>query len=79
MKNTRLMSLDGGFARVRQEDAEFQIGPYDRFVFAVGSASNNQLAEALDVEMNIEVIGDAREPLSIYEAVRDGHDAAMRL
>jgi len=79
MKNTRLVSLDGGFARVRQEDAEFQLGPFDRFVFAVGSASNNPLAEALGVEMNIEVIGDAREPLGIYEAVRDGHDAAMRL
>jgi hypothetical protein len=64
---------------VKSEEKLTQLGPFDSFVFAVGSKSNRDLAEAMDQKMPVEVIGDAVRPRTIYEAVCEGFEAALQL
>jgi hypothetical protein len=51
----------------------------DFIVAAVGYRSNNQLVEEINDHIPVTVIGDASKPGTIYEAIRDGFDAAVGL
>lgn len=79
LKNTCLKSVAGRAVRVDCAGQEMRLGPFERVVFAVGAKSDRHLADDLPGDLPIEIIGDARQPLSIYEAVRDGYEAALRL
>jgi 2,4-dienoyl-CoA reductase-like NADH-dependent reductase (Old Yellow Enzyme family)/thioredoxin reductase len=76
---TKLIAIRDQWARVKSEEKLTQLGPFDSFVFAVGSKSNRDLAEAMDQKMPVEVIGDAVRPRTIYEAVCEGFEAALQL
>jgi len=45
----------------------------------VGSKSNRDLLEAMDPKLLVEAVGDAVQPRTIYEAVREGFEAALKL
>ena len=79
MKNTCVTEVVDRSVRVQYGKQLRQLGPFDRIVFAVGGASDRGLADALGKELELEVIGDAHQPLSIYEAMREGYEAALRL
>jgi 2,4-dienoyl-CoA reductase-like NADH-dependent reductase (Old Yellow Enzyme family)/thioredoxin reductase len=76
---TKLIAIEDQWARVESEEKLGRLGPFDNFVFAVGSKSNRDLVEALDQKLPVEVIGDAVQPRTIYEAVREGFESALRL
>jgi len=48
-------------------------------VSAVGYRSNTQLVEEINDDIPATVIGDASRPGTIFEAIRDGFDAAAGL
>ncbi|MDD3719498.1 MAG: hypothetical protein PHP28_12645 [Actinomycetota bacterium] len=54
--------------------------PVDGVVLAVGVRSDDRLARELGGRVpRVRVVGDAREPGRIHNAVRDGFDAAWEL
>lgn len=62
-----------------QEDVETLL-PADTVVLAIGAVANNSLEEELkDKVNNLHVIGDAKKPRKINEAVREGFDLALTL
>lgn len=79
LTKTRLESVDGGLVHARTEAGPVTLGPFDHIVMAVGYKSEKGLAQALDGKVPISVVGDASQPRSIYEAVKEGFDAACNL
>lgn len=54
--------------------------PADSVILAVGAKPNNQLYEEIkDLEMEIHLIGDAKQVRKAYEAVEEGYKAALSL
>ena len=76
---TKLIAIEDSWARVESEGKLTQLGPFDNFVFAVGSTRNRQLFEVMDQILPVNVIGDAVQPRTIYEAVREGFETALQL
>ena len=79
LNRTKLIALEDQWVRVESEGKRTKLGPFDYFVFAVGSKSNRDLLEAMDPKLPVEAIGDAVQPRTIYEAVREGFEAALKL
>ena len=79
MSLTKLIAIEDQWARVESEEKLTRLGPFDNFVFAVGSKSNRDLFEAIGQKLPVEVIGDAGKPRTIYEAVREGFESALQL
>jgi 2,4-dienoyl-CoA reductase-like NADH-dependent reductase (Old Yellow Enzyme family)/thioredoxin reductase len=79
MSGTRLQSVDGGTVRAETHAGVITLGPFDHIVLAVGYKSEAGLAKDLAGEFPLQTIGDARQPRSIYEAVKEGFDAALDL
>lgn len=79
LTGTRLTGAEGDHVRVEKNGEGARLGPFDVIVFALGSRSDRRLAEGLPEGRKVVVIGDAREPRSIYEAVSEGYEAALRL
>ena len=79
LKRTKLLAIEDQWAQVESEEKQTRLGPFDYFVFAVGSRSNRQLADTVAVDVPVTVIGDAVQPRTIYEAVREGFQAALQL
>lgn len=79
LTGTRLAGAEGDHVIVEREGEGRSIGPFDMIVFAVGSRSNRSVADQLPHGFRLVVIGDAKQPRSIFEAVSEGHEAAERL
>ena len=79
LANTRLTGAEGNHVLVEINGEGQRLGPFDVIVFALGSRSNRRVAEQLPEGCNVVVIGDANQPRSIYEAVSEGYEAAIRL
>jgi NADPH-dependent 2,4-dienoyl-CoA reductase/sulfur reductase-like enzyme len=78
---TRVVRLEEGYAVFhRGEGPEDRMGPFDTVVVAVGAVARDELSEDLKVRgLIVHVIGDARQPRQIYDAVRDGWETARLL
>ena len=79
LSRTKLLAIEDQWAQVESKEKLTRLGPFDNFVFAVGSRSNRDLVHAVDQKLPVEVIGDAVEPRTIYEAVREGFELALQL
>ncbi len=79
LNRTKLNAIEDKWVLVESEGRFTRLGPFDYFVFAVGSKSNRNLLEAIDQKLPVEVIGDAIQPRTIYEAVREGFESALQL
>jgi NADPH-dependent 2,4-dienoyl-CoA reductase/sulfur reductase-like enzyme len=79
MNRTKLIAVEDQWVRVESEERLTRLGPFDYYVFAVGSKSNRDLVDALEQKLPVEVIGDAVQPRTIYEAVREGFESALQL
>ncbi len=77
--STSLISIEDKWVKIESEGKRTKLGPFDYFVFAVGSKSNRDLLEAMDPKLLVEAVGDAVQPRTIYEAVREGFEAALKL
>jgi 2,4-dienoyl-CoA reductase-like NADH-dependent reductase (Old Yellow Enzyme family)/thioredoxin reductase len=75
---TELLRLEEGRAVVRKGDAELELGPFDDVVVATGNhpydALSGQMREA---GFTVMVVGDARKPGRIADAVTAGHVAGV--
>jgi pyruvate/2-oxoglutarate dehydrogenase complex dihydrolipoamide dehydrogenase (E3) component len=75
---TRLLSLEDGEALVRDESTggERSLGSFDSVLVAVGNRSYDPFSAALqETGLEVEVVGDAREPGQIWDAIQDGRAA----
>ena len=74
---TRLLEIRDNSVLVEDGTGHVEI-PADTVVMAVGSRSENTLAQALsDSGVEATVIGDAKTPRKISDAVREGFEAAL--
>ena len=80
LTDTRIVRFDGGTAFAEINRKEQPLGTFDSVVMAVGTKSLNDLIEPLQKQnIDVEVIGDAKKPGQIYDAVKDGFDIATKI
>jgi len=79
MKDTTPTAVIGNKVEVKTADGTQTLDSIDFIVSAVGYRSNTQLAEEINNDLPATVIGDASRPGTIFEAIRDGFDAAAGL
>jgi NADPH-dependent 2,4-dienoyl-CoA reductase/sulfur reductase-like enzyme len=79
MKNTRLTAIQGDMVDVETSGEMMTLGPFNYIVFAVGFKSDTRLADEIGDDARIVLIGDAVRPRTIYEAVKEGFEAALNL
>jgi 2,4-dienoyl-CoA reductase-like NADH-dependent reductase (Old Yellow Enzyme family)/thioredoxin reductase len=75
---TRLLRFERGEAIVRDETTgdERSLGSFDSVLLAVGHRSHDQLSAGLvESGLEVEVIGDARNPGRIWDATQEGRAA----
>ncbi|MBD3166590.1 NAD(P)-binding protein [bacterium] len=78
---TQVLRFEGGHALFQHgQGPEERIGPFDTVVVAVGAQPRDVLSEELLKKgYNVHVIGDAKQPRRIYDAVREGWETARLL
>ena len=79
LKNTRLMAVEGKDVKVAAAEGVNTLGPFDVIVFAVGYQSNAKLTTEINHNQAVTIVGDAVQPRTIYEAIKEGFDAALNL
>jgi NADH dehydrogenase FAD-containing subunit len=79
LKDTALTSVSGKRVEIKTADEKRTLDSIDFIVFAVGYRSNTRLAEEINKDIPTTVIGDAYRPGTIFEAIRDGFEAAAGL
>lgn len=79
LRNTRLLAIEGKDVKIAAADGVEALGPFDVIVFAVGYQSNANLAAEINADQAVTIVGDAVQPRTIYEAIREGFDAALSL
>lgn len=75
----RLTAVQGKNVKVETPGGVITLGPFDFIIFATGYKSNNQLASEVNQDQAVSVIGDAVLPRTIFEAIKEGFDAALNL
>jgi len=76
----RITRFMGEKAFVQNGDNDQPLGEYDSVVVAAGTRSVNDLEPLLrEKGIAVKVIGDARKPRQIHDAVRDGFNAAAAI
>jgi NADPH-dependent 2,4-dienoyl-CoA reductase/sulfur reductase-like enzyme len=79
MPNTRLVEITDDSVIVQAGEKTETI-PADTVVLALGAISNNTLAEeAKDLGIDVVVIGDAKAPRKISDAVFEGFEAGLKV
>ena len=80
LKGTKITRFDGAKAYVQDGDGEKMIGEFDSVVVAVGTRSINELEPQLRQKgIELRIIGDAKKPRQLFEAVREGYEAARSI
>jgi len=79
MKNS-VTRFENGNAYIGNDSGDKLLGAFDTIVVAVGTRKVDDLAKPLaDSNINVHVIGDAKEPRRIYDAVREGYTIGMTI
>ncbi len=78
--STRVLRIEEGYAVVENGDGEQRLGPFDTVIMAVGAVAQDELSAVLTEQgFTVRVIGDASQPRQIYDAVKEGWEAALEL
>lgn len=78
--NTTLSWFDEKKAYVIDRGGELLLGEFDTVVAAVGLRTLDDMDQVLrDRGFEVIVIGDAKKPRQIYDAVKDGYEAGLRI
>jgi 2,4-dienoyl-CoA reductase-like NADH-dependent reductase (Old Yellow Enzyme family)/thioredoxin reductase len=77
--NARIVSVAARMVKLELPTGIISLGPFRAVVLAMGYRSEERLAQEVADKMRIKVVGDALEPRSIYEAIREGFEAALDL
>ena len=80
LTNATIEGVSDGRVRVAHAGHEETIGPFDDIVLALGYQSDASLARELEGRVpELYVIGDAVEPRSAVEAIREGAEVGRRI
>jgi 2,4-dienoyl-CoA reductase (NADPH2) len=80
LTDTKIVRIDRGTAFAEIDEKQQPLGTFDSVVMAVGTKSVNDLIVPLqERNIRVEVIGDAKKPGQIYDAVKDGFDIALKI
>jgi len=80
LTSTRVTRLDGRQVFVESEGNERLLGKFDTVVVAVGTRSVNDLESVLrEAGIDVRVIGDAKQPRQIYDAVMEGYEVSVSI
>ena len=75
----KVVGIEEGGVVIETETGTESI-PADTVIMATGSRAVNDLAlEARNLGIEVVTIGDAKEPRKIFDAVREGFDAALHV
>jgi 2,4-dienoyl-CoA reductase (NADPH2) len=78
LTDTRVIRFDKGMTFIEIDGKEELLGKFDSVVLAVGTRSVNDLIKPLEKRgTEVKVIGDAKKPGQIYDAIRDGFEIAI--
>ena len=78
--NTTLKSIGDGSVEIQTKGESSTLSPIDQVVLAVGLKPRDELKGILEsLKIPFSVIGDARQPRRIFEAVEEGAKAAWEL
>jgi pyruvate/2-oxoglutarate dehydrogenase complex dihydrolipoamide dehydrogenase (E3) component len=78
--NTSLKKINEGSVEIETNGERTTLSPIDQVVLAVGLKARDELKEILEaLKIPFAVIGDARQPRRIFEAVEEGAKAAWEL
>jgi pyruvate/2-oxoglutarate dehydrogenase complex dihydrolipoamide dehydrogenase (E3) component len=75
MKTAKLQMIGDGEVVVEDQGETKTLGGIDNVVLAIGTRAKNELAEALTEAspgIEVHVIGDARKPRTLWEAIGEG-------
>jgi len=77
---TNISWFEENKAYVMEKEGDVYLGEFDSVIAAMGMRSTIELeAELRERGFDVRVIGDARRPGQIFDAVRDGYDAAISI
>ena len=74
-----VLSMKKGMVQLEVPTRRITLGPYETVVLATGYGSDQSLAQAIGQETPLKVIGDARQPRTIYEAVEEGFECGLEV
>ncbi|MEW6261617.1 MAG: FAD-dependent oxidoreductase [Thermodesulfobacteriota bacterium] len=77
--NTKVLAVENNMVRVRIGRVETRLGPFDALILAVGYQSDPAVKDWPSDRVPTTIVGDAREPRSIHEAISEGRRAALKL
>lgn len=77
--NTKVTEINGETVKAKKEGEE-KTYTADKVILALGSQPQNQLTnELLKEDLDVYVVGDAKEPEKIYEAVKEGTETGISI
>jgi 2,4-dienoyl-CoA reductase-like NADH-dependent reductase (Old Yellow Enzyme family)/thioredoxin reductase len=80
LTGTKICRFKDKTAFILKENEEVSLGEFDSVVAAVGTTPVDGLVSPLrEKGINVEVIGDAKAPGQIFDAVRDGFEIALTI
>jgi pyruvate/2-oxoglutarate dehydrogenase complex dihydrolipoamide dehydrogenase (E3) component len=80
LTDTKITRFEGNKTFIEVDEKEELLGEFDSVIVAVGTKSIDDLANPLrDRGLEVKVIGDARKPGQIYNAVKDGFEVASEI
>jgi 2,4-dienoyl-CoA reductase-like NADH-dependent reductase (Old Yellow Enzyme family)/thioredoxin reductase len=75
----KVLSIEKKMVQLEVPTGKITLGPFEAIVLATGYESNQNLAKTIDRKTSLKVIGDARQPRTIYEAITEGFECALEL
>ena len=80
LTSTRVLEIGEGYAMVEDASGVRRLNGFDTIVVAVGSTPNNSIYCNLEGKVpELYLIGDAKEPRKIIEAIIEGFDLALAI
>ena len=80
LRSTEVTRIDRKQVFILTGGAEKTLGEFDSVIVAVGTRSVNELEVIIrKYGINVKVVGDARAPRQIIDAVREGFEAATAI
>lgn len=74
-----VLSMENGMVHMKVPTGTITLGPYQTVVMATGYRSEQSLSQAIGKETRLKVIGDARQPRTIYEAITEGFESGLEV
>jgi 2,4-dienoyl-CoA reductase-like NADH-dependent reductase (Old Yellow Enzyme family)/thioredoxin reductase len=75
----KVLSIEKGMVQLEVPTGRITLGPFETVVLATGYESDQSLTKAIGRGTPLKVIGDARQPRTIYEAIREGFECGLEL